>query len=126
MYWQCCVAAIVTNLMRCSIERSFSIFQRLICLPITQTVMDPNAPPGTMHADGSKVEFGGNTPTGGKFAEPWDWHGWTADPQHKGDSGFKRKSRSYYDSDETVKDAERQARIRKEVSKCTPQDEDDE
>ena len=50
-----------------------------------------------MHADSSDIEFGGNTPSGGKFAEPWNWHGWSADPKHKGDSGFKKKSQSYYD-----------------------------
>jgi hypothetical protein len=53
-----------------------------------------------MHADGSPVEFGGNTPTGGKFAQPWDWHGWSADPKHRGDSGFNRKSQSYYDDED--------------------------
>ncbi len=82
-----------------------------------QAVMDPKHNPGFVQHDGSPIEFGGNTPTGGKFAEPWDIHGWTADPKHRGDSGFKTKAKSYYGG--------RQARIQKEVSKCTPEDRDE-
>jgi hypothetical protein len=85
-----------------------------------QTVMDPKHNPGFVQHDGSPIEFGGNTPTGGKFAEPWDMHGWTADPEHRGDSGFKTKAKSYYDAYD-----DRQARIQKEVNKCTPEDRDE-
>ena len=77
--------------------------------------MDPNANPGTLQRDGSPMEFGGNTPTGGKFAEKWDMHGWSADPKHNGPSGFKVKGKSVYDEKD-----DRQARIKKEVEKCTP------
>lgn len=85
-----------------------------------QATLDPNSNPGTLQRDGSAVEFGGNTPTGGKFAEKWDMHGWSADPEHRGDSGFKIKKRSFYDNQED----DRKARIQKEVEKCTPSDEE--
>ncbi|CAJ1943583.1 unnamed protein product [Cylindrotheca closterium] len=83
------------------------------------TTLDPNANPGTIQRDGSTVEFGGNTPTGGKFAEKWDMHGWSADPEHRGPSGLKTKPKSFYDK----MDDDRKARIQKEVEKCTPSDE---
>ncbi len=84
-------------------------------------MMDPKHNPGFVQHDGSPIEFGGNTPTGGKFAEPWDRHGGTADPEHRGDSGFKTNAKSYYyDAHD-----DRQARIRKEVSKCTREDRDE-
>ena len=83
-----------------------------------QAVLNPNKNPGFLQRDGSPIEFGGNTPSGGKFAESWDMHGWTADPDHAGPSGFKTKSKSVYDGD-----ADRQARIRKKVEQCTPSDE---
>lgn len=108
----------------------------VVCFVALQTILDPNKPAGSLQADGSVVEFGGNTPTGGKFAKAWNMHGWVADPDHKGDSGFKKKSQSFYDDDvDDVqdgsaddmrnKDSERQARIRKEVLKCTPEEDDD-
>ena len=98
-----------------------------------KTILDPNKPSGSLQADGSAVEFGGNTPTGGKFAKPWNMHGWTADPEHQGDSGFMKKFQSFYDGDvqdgtaanKLDKDAEHQARIREEVLKCTPEEDDD-
>mmetsp|Transcript_30240 Transcript_30240/g.50243 ORF Transcript_30240/g.50243 Transcript_30240/m.50243 type:complete len:86 (-) Transcript_30240:252-509(-) len=69
-------------------------------------------------------------------------HGWSADPQHDGPSGFKVKTSSYYDGNETeaspspspkvlptltavTMDPERAARVQKEVCKCTPPDDDD-
>ena len=61
-----------------------------------QTVLDPKHNAGHVERDGSPLEFGGNTPSGGKFAVPWDMHGWTADPEHRGDSGFKTKDKSVY------------------------------
>jgi len=30
-------------------------------------------------------EFVTNTPSGGKFREPWGMHGWTIDPKHRSD-----------------------------------------
>ena len=42
--------------------------------------MDKDAEPA--RKPGQEIEFG-NTPTGGKFAEHWDMHGWTADEEHK-------------------------------------------
>lgn len=86
-----------------------------------KTTLDPNSNPGTLQRDGSPVEFGGNTPTGGKFAEKWDMHGWSADPEHSGPSGFKTKNQSFYDD---RKDDDRKARIQKEVEKCTPSDDE--
>ena len=60
--------------------------------------MDPNKNPGSPpQEDGSPVEFYGNTPSGGKFASPWSLHGWSADPDHRGNSGFKIKAKSVYD-----------------------------
>lgn len=62
-------------------------------MPVRSNVVD-----GTSSSSSSSfLEFGGNTPSGGKFAEPWNWHGWTAYPQHSGDTNFKRKAQSYYD-----------------------------
>jgi hypothetical protein len=52
---------------------------------------------GFIQKDQSQVEFGGNTPSGGKFAVPWNLHGWSADPKHDGPSNFKVKPFSYYD-----------------------------
>jgi hypothetical protein len=63
--------------------------------------MDPNSNAGEIRHDGSPIEFG-NTPSGGKFQEPWKLHGWTADPEHDGDSGFKVKKTSVYDDDENA------------------------
>lgn len=88
---------------------------------------------GTIQRDDTPIEFGGNTPSGGKFAEPWDWHGWMADPAHRGDSGFKRKPQTYYHEEgkeasaaaAAAEDAARKTRIQKEVAKCTPPDDDD-
>ena len=75
--------------------------------------MDPNKNPGQVHHDGSPVEFG-NTPSGGKFASPWTLHGWTADPEHKGNSGFKTSHVSVYaggcDEDSLRKQKENGAR----------------
>ena len=82
-------------------------------------MLDPNTNSGSIQHDGTPIEFGGNTPSGGKFAEPWDMHGWTADPEHKKPSGLKTKTRSVYGEDD-----DRQARVRKEVAKCTPPDDD--
>jgi hypothetical protein len=89
--------------------------------------LDPKLNAGTLQRDETPVEFGGNTPSGGKFAEPWDWHGWMADPAHRTDT-FKRKTQTYYGSEEEDddKNARRKARIQKEVAKCTPPDEEDE
>ena len=61
--------------------------------------MDPKRETGFIQRDESDVEFGGNTPSGGKFAVPWDMHGWSADTLHDGPSGFKIKPFSYYDED---------------------------
>jgi hypothetical protein len=79
--------------------------------------LDPNKNPGFLQQDGTPIEFGGNTPTGGKFAEPWDMHGWTADPKHRTPSGLKVKPKSVYGEED-----DRQARVQKEVRKCTPED----
>jgi hypothetical protein len=61
--------------------------------------VDPNKESGSVQLDGTEVEFGGNTPSGGKFAVPWNLHGWSADPAHDGPSNFKVKPFSYYDED---------------------------
>lgn len=62
--------------------------------------MDPGKNAGTLKRDERfPLEFGGNTPSGGKFSERWYWHGWMADPQHRGDSHFKRKKHSVVDAE---------------------------
>lgn len=95
------------------------------------TSLDPHKDDRFVQRDDTHVEFGGNTPSGGKFAEPWDMHGWTGDPKHSGDLGFKIRSNSCYDGKPSTlvktasKDSERAARVQKEAEKCTPSDEDD-
>eukprot|EP00521_Asterionellopsis_glacialis_P020673 CAMPEP_0195337800 /NCGR_PEP_ID=MMETSP0708-20121125/17130_1 /TAXON_ID=33640 /ORGANISM="Asterionellopsis glacialis, Strain CCMP134" /LENGTH=49 /DNA_ID=CAMNT_0040408901 /DNA_START=3 /DNA_END=152 /DNA_ORIENTATION=+ len=37
-----------------------------------------------MAHDNTEEEFG-NTPSGGKFDQPWGMHGWTIDPDHQSD-----------------------------------------
>jgi hypothetical protein len=69
--------------------------------------------------DGTLIEFGGNTPTGGKFAEPWVMHGWTADAEHGSPSGLKVKPKTFY-----TEEHDRKARIQKEVEKCDPKQKD--
>ena len=98
--------------------------------------MDPNKNAGEIQHDGSPVEFG-NTPSGGKFAAPWSLHGWTADPLHRGDSGFKIKDQSVYAtatatatataSSGTMEymDEARRARIEKEKCKCSDDKEEE-
>lgn len=49
-----------------------------------QTKLDPNREKDFIQHDNSEVEFG-NTPSGGKFAEPWGLHGFTTDPKHQSD-----------------------------------------
>jgi hypothetical protein len=53
---------------------------------LPKSLMDPKHKPGFVQHDGSPIEFGGNTPTGGIFAKPWDMHGWTADPEIRGEN----------------------------------------
>jgi hypothetical protein len=60
-----------------------------------QTELDPKRESGFLQRDGSEVEFGGNTPSGGKFAVPRDMHDCSADRLHAGPSGFKIKPFSY-------------------------------
>mmetsp|Transcript_26346 Transcript_26346/g.62695 ORF Transcript_26346/g.62695 Transcript_26346/m.62695 type:complete len:109 (-) Transcript_26346:380-706(-) len=67
------------------------------------TLLDAKRDTGFIQRDETPLEFGGNTPSGGKFAVPWDMHGWTADSDHDGPSGFKVKPFSYYDSQEKEK-----------------------
>ena len=58
-----------------------------------KTILDPNLSKGRQVHDGSEVEFG-NTPTGGKFLEPWEMHGWTADKDHQTDPLLGQKSKA--------------------------------
>ena len=99
--------------------------------------MDPHKNPGSSpQHDGSPIEFYGNTPTGGRFASPWSLHGWTADPQHSGDSGFKIKKKSIYDDDgapddedlkekQAKKRLEREAMLAQSAKSCAIPDDDD-
>uniref|UniRef100_A0A7S2YTY0 sulfite oxidase n=1 Tax=Entomoneis paludosa TaxID=265537 RepID=A0A7S2YTY0_9STRA len=48
------------------------------------TTLDPKMDKGASPIKNkTKEEEFGNTPTGGKFQQHWDMHGWTADPEHK-------------------------------------------
>jgi len=47
-----------------------------------KTKLDPNREPNNIQHDNSEIEFA-NTPSGGKFAQPWDAHGFTTDPKHQ-------------------------------------------
>lgn len=38
-------------------------------------MLDAKHESGFIERDETPVEFGGNTPSGGKFAVPWDMHG---------------------------------------------------
>mmetsp|Transcript_7532 Transcript_7532/g.10961 ORF Transcript_7532/g.10961 Transcript_7532/m.10961 type:complete len:506 (-) Transcript_7532:150-1667(-) len=53
-----------------------------------KTTLDPNRTKGVVMHDTSEEEFS-NTPSGGKFKEPWDMHGWTTDPKHQSDPRTK-------------------------------------
>jgi hypothetical protein len=44
-------------------------------LRVLQTMLDAKHESGFIERDETPVEFGGNTPSGGKFAVPWDMHG---------------------------------------------------
>ena len=48
-----------------------------------KVLLDPNRPKGEVVRMSS--EFVTNTPSGGKFREPWGMHGWTIDPKHRSD-----------------------------------------
>lgn len=49
-----------------------------------KTQLDPNREKESVVHDNSEIEFA-NTPTGGKFDQPWGGHGWTTDPKHQTD-----------------------------------------
>lgn len=49
-----------------------------------RTTLDPNREKDSVSHDNTEEEFQ-NTPSGGKFAHPWDSHGWTTDPKHQSD-----------------------------------------
>lgn len=47
-------------------------------------LLDPNRPKGHVYHAAVEEEFG-NTPSGGKFVNPWGQHGWKIDPEHQTD-----------------------------------------
>jgi sulfite oxidase len=49
-----------------------------------KTILDPNRRKEDVQHDNTENEFA-NTPSGGKFTEPWGQHGWTIDPAHQTD-----------------------------------------
>lgn len=49
-----------------------------------KTTLDPNRVKDHVTHDNTEPEFG-NTPSGGKFVQPWGQHGWTIDPDHQTD-----------------------------------------
>lgn len=49
-----------------------------------KTILDPNRKKEDVQHDNTENEFA-NTPSGGKFTEPWGQHGWTIDPAHQTD-----------------------------------------
>lgn len=49
-----------------------------------KTQLDPNREKGSITHDNSEIEFA-NTPSGGRYSQPWGQHGWTTDPKHQTD-----------------------------------------